>query len=200
MQTVLRPDELLLEIAVAESTSFAMVVTNATARVQPLAGRSTIDRQAADLLAAVRDGRGGTPEANALGSTLLARIPELSSHRRVIVSADSSLQQVPFELLGDPGRESAGPLLDTHVVSYTPSAGVLSMLRKRTTTAAPQMVLAIGSSPDPNATSGASPSGPPTRGVYDVDASHLRPLPLATEEARFVGTAFGERASRVGQR
>jgi len=124
-------------------------------------------------------------------------IPELSSHRRVVVSADGSLQLVPFELLREPGRALVGSLLDTHVLSYFPSAGVLSMLRTRTTTAAPQMVLAIGSSPDPSTPSGAAPSGPPIRGIYDIDASHLRPLPLATEEARFVGTAFGERASRV---
>jgi len=44
---------------------------------------------------------------------------------------------------------------------------------------------------------GGQPQVPANRGLYDVDASKLAPLPLAIDEARFVGGAFGERGSLV---
>src|SRR5687767_3012062 len=190
-QAVLRPDELLLEMALAEPASFAIVVSRSSARVQRIASRSTILGQASALVSAARSGRGVTNEAKALSATILTSIRELSSHRRVIISAEGSLQQVPFELL-EHAPPSGRRLLDTHVVSYTPSAGILVMLRTRI--ASPpgmRMALAVGASPEPAAvgTSGSSP-GPVTRGVYDFDAAQLRPLPFAAEEAQFVSGVF----------
>jgi CHAT domain-containing protein len=190
MQAVLRPDELLLEMALAEPASFAIVVSRSSARLQRIAGRSTILGQASALVSAARSGRGVTNEAKALSATILTSIRELSSYRRVIISAEGSLQQVPFELLehAPNGRR----LLDTHVVSYTRSAGILVMLRGRTASASGmRMALAVGASPEPAAvgTSGSSP-GPVTRGVYDLDAAQLRPLPFAAEEAQFVSGVF----------
>jgi CHAT domain-containing protein len=54
-----------------------------------------------------------------------------------------------------------------------------------------RMALAVGASPEPAAvgTSGSLP-GPVTRGVYDLDAAQLRPLPFAAEEAQFVSGVF----------
>jgi hypothetical protein len=168
MQAVLRPDELLLEMALAEPASFAIVVSRSSARVQRIASRSTILGQASALVSAARSGRGVTNEAKALSATILTSIRELSSHRRVIISAEGSLQQVPFELL-EHAPPSGRRLLDTHVVSYTPSAGILVMLRTRPASpSGMRMALAVGASPEPAAvgTSGSSP-GPVTRGVYE---------------------------------
>ena len=155
----MRTDELLLEMALAEPASFVIVVSRSNARVQRLASRSTILGQANALVSAARSGRGVANEAKALSATVLAGIGELSSHRRVIISAEGSLQQVPFELL-EHAPPSRRRLLDTHVVSYTPSAGILVMLRTRT--ASPpgmRMALAVGASPEPApvGTSGSSP-------------------------------------------
>ena len=64
--------------------------------------------------------------------------------------------------------------------------------------ATPRMALAVGASPDPpQAASNGSSSSSVTRGVYDLDATQLRPLPLAAEEAQFVGDAFGAKRSHV---
>jgi hypothetical protein len=75
---------------------------------------------------------------------------------------------------------------------WTPSAGILVMLRTRTASpSGMRMALAVGASPEPAAvgTSGSSPD-PVTRGVYDLDAAQLRPLPFAAEEAQFVSGVF----------
>ena len=59
-----------------------------------------------------------------------------------------------------------------------------------------RIALAVGASP-PAAVGTSSTSGPVTRGVYDLDATQLRPLPLAAEEAEAVRTALGTQASHV---
>jgi CHAT domain-containing protein len=116
----------------------------------------------------------------------------------VIVCAEGSLQQVPFELL-EPGGSTARRLLESHVVSYTPSAAILAILRTQgVPPSASRMALAVGASPDsPQAAANGSSSSSATRGVYDLDAAQLRPLPLAAEEAQFVGEVFRPKQSHV---
>src|SRR3954469_18049211 len=198
VQAALRPDELLLEIALAEPASFEIIVSRSTSRVRRLAGRSTILGQAKSLVSAARSGLDVTNEVKTLSATLLSDIRELSSHRRVVVSAESGLQQVPFELLQEPSPNSRR-LLETHVVSYTPSAGILTMLRTHVSSpVAGRMALAVGASPEVAGTgTNGSAAGQVTRGVYDFDATQLRPLPLAAEEAESVRAAFGTNRSVV---
>ena len=198
VQSALRPDEVLLEIALAEPASFAIVVSRSTARVRQLAGRSTILGQAKSVVAAARSGRDVTTEVKALSATLLSDMRELPSHRRVVISAEGSLQQVPFELLELPSPNGRR-LLDTHVVSYTPSAAILAMLRTRAgSPVGGRMAFAVGASPEAAAAGTNGPTaGPVTRGVYDLDATQLRPLPLAAEEAESVRAALGASGSQV---
>jgi CHAT domain-containing protein len=60
------------------------------------------------------------------------------------------------------------------------------------------MALAVGASPEvPVVGTNGPPAGPVTRGVYDLDATKLRPLPLAAEEAESVREAFGAGGSQV---
>lgn len=198
VQAALRPDELLIEIALGEPASYSIVVSRSTARTRRLPGRATIIGQANSLVSAARSGRNATPEVKALSATLLNDTRELSSFRRLVISAEGTLQQVPFELLEQPSANSRR-LLDTHVVSYTPSAGILTMLRTRAgSPVAVRMALAVGASPEATAAgTNGSPTGPVTRGVYDLDATKLRPLPLAAEEAESVRAAFGASGSQV---
>jgi CHAT domain-containing protein len=166
-------------------------------RVRRLAGRSTILGQAKSLVTAARNGMDVTDGVKALSATLLGGVRELSTHRRIVISVEGGLQQVPFELL-EPSPNSRR-LLDTHVVSYTPSAAILTMLRTRAgSPVAGRMALAVGASPEvPVAGTNGSPAGPVTRGAYDLDATQLRPLPLAAEEAESVRAAFGAGRSQV---
>jgi CHAT domain-containing protein/tetratricopeptide (TPR) repeat protein len=195
VQGALRPDEVLYEIALGEPTSFGIVVTRATARTVRLPARKAILAQADALVSAARGGTDISSEANALGATLLTGLRELSSHRRLIISAEGTLQQVPFELLE---HSSSRRLLETHVVSYTPSASILTMLRTRPASVQTgRGALAVAASPTPNmGTNGASGSLG-TNGIYDLNAAQLRPLPLAVEEAEAVRAAFGPGATHV---
>src|SRR5206468_6735736 len=88
VQGALRPDELLLEIALAEPASYGIVVTRSTARVRRLLGRATIIGQASSLVSAARSGQDASAEVKALSATLLNDIRELSSFRRLVISAE----------------------------------------------------------------------------------------------------------------
>ena len=197
VQAALRSDEVLYEIALGDPASFGIIVTRSTTRTQRLPARSAIQAQADALVTAARAGGNVASEAQALGATLLSGLGELDTHRRLIISAEGILQQVPFELLAPPSA-ARRRLLETHVVSYTPSASILVMLRTRP--APPQVgrgVLAVAASPAPNAGSDGVSGSFGTNGIYDVNAAQLRPLPMAAEEAEAVRTAFGARESQV---
>jgi hypothetical protein len=170
VQSALRRDEVLFEIALGDPASYAILVTRSMARIQRLPARSAILAQADALVSGTRTGRNVTSEAKVLGATLLTGVKELAAHRRVIISAEGSLQQVPFELLEHPSADSER-LLATHVVSYTPSASILVLLRTRTAPAqSGRFALAVAASPSanagPNSASGSSASaGTATNGI-----------------------------------
>lgn len=191
VQAALRPDEVLFEIALAEPASFGIIVTRSAARVQRLPGRSTIVSQADALVSRVRSGSPSAAEAKVLGASLFGGLRELAGHPRLVISAEGVLQQIPFELL-EPASPAGRRLLDTHVVSYTPSASILVTLRTRPTPAPTSRgALAIAASPTVEATPTTKTASLGTNGIYGVDAARLRPLPLAAEEAEAVRAAFG---------
>ncbi|MEO8502138.1 MAG: CHAT domain-containing protein, partial [Vicinamibacteria bacterium] len=171
LQRTLRSDEVLVDFALAEPTSYAVVATKTTTRVQRLPGRDAVQKATESLLVAVREGRNASVHARSLGEMLLGVIPEIASRARVVVSPDGILHQLPFELLV---IASGRPLIESHVVSYVPSGSVLAILRGRRVQNMPQrMALAVSASPPTESPSGStngdSPATPAVaRGVYDL--------------------------------
>lgn len=194
LQRALRGDELLLEFALAEPNSFVVVATRNSARVHRLAGRTAVHGALEPLVKGIRGGADVSTEARTVGQILLNRIPEIATRKRVVVSADADLHQLPFEVLV---TESGKPLLDSYVVSYVPSASVLVFLRNRQTQNAPlRAALAVSASQttsiaSPSSTGAPSPFGTISRGVYDLETTQLPALPSANDEARSVGAALG---------
>jgi CHAT domain-containing protein len=194
LQRALRADEVLLEFALAEPNSYAVVATRTTARVHRLPAKAAIHTALQPLVTGIRSGDDVRTQARTVGQLLLDRIPEITARKRVVVSADGDLHQLPFEVLV---TESSRLLLDSHVVSYVPSGSVLVFLRNRQAQKVPpRMALAVSASltapiGNPSPTEAASPFGAIARGVYDLDAAQLPALPSANDEARSVGAAFG---------
>lgn len=193
LQATLRPDEVFVEFALAEPTSFALIVTRAGARVQLLPSRRSVEAQANALTKAIQSGDSVTAPAAALASTVLAPVTELRTHRRLVVGPDGVLHGVPFELLPWAVGER---LLESHVVSYVPSGAVLTVLRSASRPAPGRRALAVSASP-PGASAVVASAKAVTRDVYDLDPRQLRALPSASDEARSVGDILGEGASTV---
>src|SRR5262245_62953446 len=74
LQSALRRDEVLVEIALGDPASYGIVVTRSTARIQRLPARSAILTQADALVSGARTGTNVTSEAKVLGATLLTEI------------------------------------------------------------------------------------------------------------------------------
>ncbi len=194
LQRALAPDEVFLEFALLDPTSYVIVATRTSARLQRLPGRPAVRPEVETLLKRVRAGEDVGGDAARLGDMLIGSVAELKSRRRVIVSPDGELHQVPFELLTlGAGRR----LLESHIVSYAPSGSVFLVLRSRTiNTTSPPRALAISASPI--ATSGVAPGAKgATRNLYDLDPTLLRPLPSADDEVRSIGTIFGGQNTTV---
>jgi CHAT domain-containing protein len=118
----------------------------------------------------------------------------------VVVSADGEEHQLPFELLAR--RATGKPLLESHVVSYVPSGSALAMLGTRSRNAPERIALAVSASPataprlSPTRPNQAA-IGTVARGVDDVDAGKLPPLPSANDEARAVVSMLGQSRSTI---
>jgi CHAT domain-containing protein/tetratricopeptide (TPR) repeat protein len=192
LQSALRSDEVFIEFALADPTSYVLVVTRHNARVQPLPARQAIEGQARALAKAIQDGTPAASVAAALAASLLWPIDELRSFRRALIGPDGSLHGIPFELL------PSGPstlLLESHIVSYVPSGAVLTVLRGTRGGTQGRRTLAVSASP---ASGGLVSSVKAiTRDAYDLDPRQLRPLPSAADEARSVAAIMGQEVSTV---
>jgi CHAT domain-containing protein len=191
LQSVLQPDEVFVEFALADPASYALIATRDGARVQSLPAGTAIGSQVDALMKTIRSGAAVTSEATTLARTLVASLAELRSHRRLLISPDGPLHNMPFELLASSDGRT---LLESHVVSYVPSGSVLAVLRNTTRPAPNRGVLAVSASPA--GTAALVPSAKAiTRDAYDLDPSQLRPLPSSNDEARSVGSILGEPAT-----
>lgn len=180
--------EVLLAFMLAEPASYCLAVTRTAARVQRLPGRLALRDQLQPFLDKVRSGEEASAESATVAKVLLDPLRELSTHERLIVSPDGDLHYLPFELLaGASGKR----LLETHVVSYVPSASILTVIRSREgRTRTPQVALAVSASPS-DGTVPAKSATAVDRGIYGLEGAQLRPLPSAEDEARSVTTILG---------
>lgn len=200
LQRTLRADEVLLEFSLNEPHSYVVIATTTSARVHQLPGRAAIHTAVDRLLKEVRNGEEVRAHSRSLGEILLDRIPEIDTRKRVIVSPDGGLHQLPFELLTP---ASGRLLLESHVVSYAPSGSVLAILRDRQVRRVPQRTaLAVSTSPTteihgPSTNERSAALGTVGRGVYDLDVTQLPSLPSANDEARSVGAALGASQSTI---
>jgi CHAT domain-containing protein/tetratricopeptide (TPR) repeat protein len=187
LQQSLRDDEVFLEFVLAEPASYCLIVSRRAARVQRLPAKSQLEPEVQSLIARIRNGDAAIGEARTLARSLLGSVKEVGGAARLVISPDGVLHQVPFELLEVSGGRR---LLDSHVVSYTPSGSVLAVLRERGGRPTTRSALAVSATTDAGGVP--APGGAPVeRSVYDVQLAALRPLPSATDEAKSVVSIVG---------
>jgi CHAT domain-containing protein/tetratricopeptide (TPR) repeat protein len=181
---LLGEDTGLLEFALDEPRSWGFFLTRDACGMAALPGRGEIE---AGVRALRRRAASPAPygpraraEAAALRETLLSPFAaRLAAVRRLVVAGEGALHLLPFEALED-GRGQL--LLETHVVSYAPSASVSGALHAR---------------------HAARPRGGERLLAYaDPPSAGLGPLPLARLEAESIARLFpeGEVELRRGRR
>jgi CHAT domain-containing protein len=139
-------DELLLEYVLAEPHSYCLVIDNGNAQIINLPARDVIETRAAQYLTDIKN---RTPSISEQGkllySMLLAVVPGITNHPRLVIVPDGRLHLLPFDaLVGPDGRY----LVTTHRITYTSSASAYYLLNKTSPVqATSRSLLAVGGVP-----------------------------------------------------
>ena len=186
LQGSLSPDEMLLEYVLGETQSYCLRISRGAAAIVILPhGRKEIEDRVADYLAAVRSRQPEVRLAADLFSILLEPAIGSEPTSRLVVVPDGALNLLPFDAL----RDSHGKyVLESHVVTYAPSATVLSLLREvRSSDRATQTFLGVGGVvyAGPTMSSGSQGSTAPKVNIADffgLDAVTFPDLAGSTQE------------------
>ncbi len=193
-QRSLLPNEAVLEYVLADPASFCLAFDQGNSVIVKLpAGRTQINHLVATYLAKIADGKDDVQDARKLFSLLLAPVPDSLRPQRLVIVPDGALDDLPFEALQSP---SGRYLVQSHVISYSPSVTVLSYLRNRKPTHEPQLAfLGIGAVPydyeAKNTGAGGNLIHFLSRGAYDLSSGHLYDLPATRTELIEARQALG---------
>jgi CHAT domain-containing protein len=125
-QNSLRKDEIVLEYVLGDPSSFCLAIKFDRVSCHRLASRKQIEELTGRYLNEIRTTKDNPVLAAELYSLLLKPVPLDKSGSRLIVVADGELHLLPFEALIDSERHY---VVESHVVSYSPSATVYQLLR-----------------------------------------------------------------------
>jgi CHAT domain-containing protein len=186
LQQHIADDEVLLEYVMDDPDSYCVAVTKTTVTHYRLEGRSAIEHSISEYLDDTKAMR--QPEsARVLYRYLFAPISEYRQKLRVIVVPDGKLGFIPFDALIDTDGKYA---IQTHTLSYIPSATVLFLLRNTRRTEADNSLLAIGNSNAGGKQMAAFGSN--ARGLdFDKPVSQLDALPSVDDEIHQIVQTVG---------
>jgi len=176
----LAANEMLLEYVLDDPSSLLLVVTREGAFSRKLPSRKELKLSVAEAWKTIQAGN-GLPMPSRLDE--LIRVPGLEAKTRIVVVPDGELNRLPFELLT---TATGSMLLESHAISYSPSATALLLIRRQGQPQLADSVLAVAASPEMPSMAGAVEFGRIARGVYDVDGSNLPSLPAANAEAKMI--------------
>ena len=183
LQASLAPDEVLLEYVLDEPRSYCLRITNTSVAVVELpAGRKLIEDLAENFLTAVRSRKPEITVGQQLFSMLVQPVLGKESKSRLIIVPDGKLHLLPFDALKDlQGRY----VLETHIVSYTPSGTVLHLLRASGSSRLPTMnFLGVGGVNYPSSAVVTARTNDVTASsdLFDLDAVTIPNLPGTRQE------------------
>lgn len=197
VQQLLKPDAAILEYVLDDPRSLCLWITHSHAGLVTLSANGN---QLDGLIAAYRKQvltRTGTiPASRTLYADLIGPLPPLALKVRLIVVPDGKLNLIPFDALvnGD-----GHYVLDTHVITYAPSATVLRLTEDiKVVTGKPLAFLGVGGVQYRVNVADASPAGKPApegaatvSNPFDPNSEPLRDLPGSLDEVTAAGRIFG---------
>ncbi len=194
----LRTDEVLVEYFIHPFGSYAIVLTKDSIVLRNLKESRELNAALKGHLEAIANRRSIASTGSSLYALLIEPIRrDIEARKNLIISPDGQLNQLPFDTLVDPGGKL---LLEDKVISYTPSANVLALLREAPKRPKPELpLLAVSSSPVESPILGLTmaasiASNAAERGTFDTGEASFRPLPAANDEVRSVAQLFGKKS------
>jgi CHAT domain-containing protein len=127
LESSLGSDEMLLEYVLGEAQSYCLRITRAAASIVVLpTGRKGIADLVDRYLSAVRSRQTEIEDAERLSALLLEPVIKGQPQKRLVIVPDGKLNLLPFDAIRN---AEAKYILESHVVTYAPSATVLYLLR-----------------------------------------------------------------------
>jgi CHAT domain-containing protein len=194
IQAVLGEDEVLVEYVLDEPKSLCIVITRKSADLLVLpAGSNKLQTVTGSYLSELKSRRSGDPFAAELYSLLVEPVVNSFQQSRLIISADGILHLLPFEALS----HGNSFVVDSKVVSYTPSATVLWRLRTTQIAESRRPLLAVGAVEYklvralPNRVERGSLTAVVVRGLAELSGSRLEDLPASRDEVLAIAQIAG---------
>ncbi|MCU1323520.1 MAG: hypothetical protein JWM43_3169 [Acidobacteriaceae bacterium] len=127
IQKSLDEHELLLEYVLDDPHSYALAITCSYVKIYRLSGRRQLRDQILQYRRIISAKQESSKMASDLFQELLGPVAEYPANLRIVVVPDQELHLLPFASL----MESGLYIVENHQVSVSPSATVLSLLKKR---------------------------------------------------------------------
>lgn len=128
IQQSLRPSEMLLEYVLADPNSYVLCFTPDSRQIIKLAGRRTVEKMVTDYRDAIRQRANPMRQAHDLYTALLRPVPRIDAAAHWVIIPDGALNFLPFDALAD---EHEKYVVQSHIISYAPSASTLYLLRSK---------------------------------------------------------------------
>ena len=135
-QNVLRDNNVLLEYALGTEASYLWAITKTQRRIFHLLPAPAIRKKVGEYLDLIGDAAKADTVYRAASRVLYRLLLEpasdfLKANVNLIIVPDDTLHYLPFEaLIVTPEKQPPCYLVETHTVSYAPSASVLAFLQK----------------------------------------------------------------------
>ena len=127
LQSILQPNEIVVEYVLGHERSFALVIGPRLVKSYVLAPRRSIEEAVDYYVETAKELGNVTPTARELHRLLLEPIADIESAERIVIVPDGALHGLPFDALID----SSGALaVARSVISYAPSASVNFLLSR----------------------------------------------------------------------
>jgi CHAT domain-containing protein/tetratricopeptide (TPR) repeat protein len=185
LQSVLAPNEMVLEYVLGDPESYCLLITSKRQDVFRLADRETINGLAEKDLTAIKSKQLAIEEGRQLFSAVVAPLSDLPAGNDLIVIPDGNLHQIPFATLVDKTNRY---LIESHTIAYSPSSSVLTLIRKERAASLKGM-LAIGAVPYSKEAI-RTKKWQFFRGLDSLERRAFTPLPATGDEVRTVAAAL----------
>lgn len=189
LQRTLGPNELFLEYTLAEPKSFCLVVSSSDSRIVGLkASRKVIEALISHYVAKLKSQNTDEDKGHRLYELLLGSISGIEREHLIIVP-DGALHALPFgALTGPDGRY----VLESHIISYTPSATVLEYVTAHRGSSRPPLTfLGVGGVTYQQASARSGAAGFVYRGLDSLRGVDLSDLPGSRDEVIEANRALG---------
>jgi CHAT domain-containing protein len=127
LQSMLSPDQLLVEYVLANPASYALAVTDRGVHAYPLPSRDLIEDNALKYRGEIHAKLKDPSLAQTLFNELLAPIEVYGRKKDLVIVPDGQLHLLPFSALVDSGEY----VLSSHTVDVAPSSTAFALLKRQ---------------------------------------------------------------------